>query len=401
MDDIKVSVCMTTYNHERYIAQAVESVLAQRISFPIEIVIGEDGSSDRTQEILRAIAEQHPDTIRLHLNERNIGGKANFMATKARCRGQYVAMLEGDDYWTCADKLQRQVDTLDAHPEWAICFHPCACLYEDGLQGIPTYPIGWAKQVATIEDLFSSNFLPTSSVLFRNRLFPGFPDWFRELLIGDWPLHILNAVHGDIGFLPDIMSAYRVHRAGVWGGATEAERLIAVFDVFSAVDHHFAGKYTHLIDAYRSAAIRRAMTKLDAYTDRVFDVAEQLGSTKAQMEVQTREQAYTQAYAEAQALAYAQAAARTRRLEADLRAIQSQQQETLNDFVQLNARYGALEENTRRLQAFYETWTKSVLYRVEREIRRPVRKLKKYLQGRAHSGSRQEPPTGPGISNAA
>src|SRR6476619_5802800 len=119
---------MTTYNHERYIAQAVESALSQRATFPIEIVIGEDCSTDRTPEILRGLAEQHPDTIRLKLGERNIGGKANFLATIGRCRGQYVAMLEGDDYWTCADKLQRQIDALDAHSEWAICFHPCACL---------------------------------------------------------------------------------------------------------------------------------------------------------------------------------------------------------------------------------------------------------------------------------
>ncbi len=408
MDGIKVSVCMTTYNHERYIAQAVDSVLAQHVSFPIEIVIGEDRSTDRTQEILREFAERHPETIRLKLGEHNVGGKANFIATKARCRGQYIAMLEGDDYWTDADKLQRQVDALDAHPEWAMCFHPCACLYEDGLQGIPIYPIDWTKPVATIEDLFSSNFLPTSAVLFRNRLFPDFPDWFRDLLIGDWPLHILNAVHGDIGFMPEIMSAYRVHRAGIWGGATEAERLVAVFEVFSAVDHHLAGKYTHLINAYRSATIRHVMTqlhqvttKLDAYTNRVFDVAEQLGSTQAQLEVQARDQAQTQAHAEAQAAAYAQEAARTRRLEADLEVIQSQRQDTLNNFAQLELRYATLEENTLRLQAFYETWTKSILYRVEREIRRPFRKLKQYLQDRAHSNGPHEPPRESGFSKAA
>ena len=95
MDDIKVSVCMPTYNHERYIAQAVESVLAQNVNFPIELVIGEDVSTDRTREIVQQLARQHPDRIRLRLSDRNIGGKANFLATIALCRGQYVAMLEG------------------------------------------------------------------------------------------------------------------------------------------------------------------------------------------------------------------------------------------------------------------------------------------------------------------
>src|SRR5689334_6956969 len=126
---------MTTYNHERFIAQAVESVPAQRINFSMEIVIGEDFSTDRTPKILQELAAKHPDTIRLTLSPTNIGGQADFMATKGRCRGQYVAMLEGDDYWNCDDKLQRQIDALDAHPEWAMCFHPCACQYEDGLGG--------------------------------------------------------------------------------------------------------------------------------------------------------------------------------------------------------------------------------------------------------------------------
>src|SRR3954462_4303570 len=185
MDDIKVSVCMPTYNHERYIAQAVDSVLAQRRNFSLELVIGEDSSTDRTREIVQELARRHPDQIRLRLSEQNEGGKANFLATIAECRGQYVAMLEGDDYWTSANKLQLQVDALDAHPEWAICFHPSACMYEDGLQGLPVYPFGWTKPVATIDDLFGANFMATSAVVFRNRLFPGFPGWFRELVIGD------------------------------------------------------------------------------------------------------------------------------------------------------------------------------------------------------------------------
>jgi hypothetical protein len=359
MDDIKVSVCMITYNHERYIAQAVESVLSQRITFPIEIVIGEDASRDRTQEILWGLAKQHPDTIRLKLGEQNIGGQANFMETFARCRGQYVAMLEGDDYWTCVDKLQRQADVLDDHPEWAMCFHPCACLYEDGLQGTPIYPFNWTKPVATIDDLFSANFIPTSAVLFRNRLFPEFPAWFRELLAGDWPLHILNAAHGDIGFMPEIMSVYRIHGSGVWSGATVADRLVAVFEVLSAIDHHFAGKYTRLIEACRAATIRYVVSQANAAASRVTDVAEQLGSTRVQM---------------------GEESIRSLRLEARLRA---------------------LTDDNRRLQAFYDTWTKSILFRVEREIRRPFRRLGRYLRNRRQGGGGQSPPMEGMISKAA
>ena len=405
MNEIKVSVCMITYNHERYIAQAVESVLAQQVDFPIELVIGEDVSTDRTREIVQELAQQHPDRIRLRLSDRNMGGQANFRATIALCRGQYVAMLEGDDYWTCADKLQRQVEALDAHPEWAICFHPCACLYEDGMQGIPVYPVGWTKPVATIEDLFSSNFLPTSSVVFRNRLFPTFPEWFRNLAIGDWALHILNAEHGDIGFMPDVMSAYRVHRGGAWSGATQAERTIFVFELFSAIDHHFGGKYTQSINAYRATTIRWIMSQLDAVTSRLNEATEQIGSVEAQRDEQTLASAHTQAQSEARAEAYARAqereSVRSIRLETQLKTIQNERLLLLNDYVQLQGRYAVLEENTRSLLAFYKTWTKSPFYRVEREIRRPIRRLRRYLRNRFQAtngtGASQKPP----VSKAA
>jgi glycosyltransferase involved in cell wall biosynthesis len=405
VDEIKVSVCMTTYNHERYIAQAVESVLAQQVDFPIELVVGEDLSTDRTREIVQDLAQKHPDRIRLRLSDRNLGGQANFLATIALCRGQYVAMLEGDDYWTCADKLQRQVEALDSHPEWAICFHPCACLYEDGMQGIPVYPLGWAKPVATMEDLFSSNFLPTSSVVFRNRLFPTFPEWFRDLAIGDWALHILNAEHGDIGFMPDVMSAYRVHRGGVWSGATHAERTIFVFELFSAIDHHFEGKYTQSINAYRAATIRWVISQLDAVTSRLNEADEQIGSAQAQRDEQTLGSAHTQAQAEAQAKAYARAqereSIRTTRLETQLKVLQNERLLLLNDHAQLQGRYAVLEENARSLLEFYKTWTKSPFYRVEREIRRPIRRLSRYLRNRFQGKREANPPQKPPVSKAA
>src|SRR3954463_2980222 len=112
MDDIKVSVCMITYNHARYIEQAVESVLAQRTDFPIEIVIGEDCSTDGTRGVLVDLARRNSQTIRLRLAEHNQGGSTNFHGTLAACSGQYVALLEGDDFWSSPYKLQKQVEAL-------------------------------------------------------------------------------------------------------------------------------------------------------------------------------------------------------------------------------------------------------------------------------------------------
>ena len=251
MDGTKVSVCMVTYNHEQYIAQAIQSVLAQETDFPIELVIGEDCSTDNTRSIVCELAEKHGDRIRLRLAESNQGAKANFIGTFGACRGQYVALLEGDDYWTCTDKLQMQVDALDARPDWAMCFHPTQVKFEEGSHEPRVLPASWDKPEATLVDLFAANFIPTSAVLFRNRLFPALPAWFHDTLLGDWPLHILNAAYGNIGFMPDVMSVYRVHANGIWSGLDLGTQLVLTFKMLNAVDHHFAGKYAREIDENR------------------------------------------------------------------------------------------------------------------------------------------------------
>jgi glycosyltransferase involved in cell wall biosynthesis len=247
---------MVTYNQERYIAQAIESALTQRTTFPFEIVIGEDCSTDTTRAIVCDFARRNPDQIRLRLAESNEGGKRNFMQTFAECRGKYVTILEGDDYWTSPDKLQLQVDALEAHPDWALCFHPTECIYEDGNEGPAVHPENWDRLESQLEDLFEQNFMLTSSVVFRNRLFPELPHWFGEIILGDWPLHILNAAHGKIGFLPQTMSAYRIHAGGAHSSRSTVGKIEEVFQMLTAVDHHFDGKYSKQIDAYRLNTVR-------------------------------------------------------------------------------------------------------------------------------------------------
>ncbi|MDD2284078.1 MAG: glycosyltransferase [Paludibacter sp.] len=112
-----VSVYMITYNHEPYIAQAIEGVLIQETDFSIELVIGEDCSTDRTREIVLEYQKKHPDIIRVITSEKNVGAKKNGNRTRPLCRGKYIAFCEGDDYWHHPKKLQKQVDYLEAHPE--------------------------------------------------------------------------------------------------------------------------------------------------------------------------------------------------------------------------------------------------------------------------------------------
>jgi glycosyltransferase involved in cell wall biosynthesis len=114
---------MITYNQDQFVGQAIESVLSQQVDFEYELVIGEDCSTDRTREIVASFGAKFPDRIRLLLPKSNLGMQENFKATLAACSGQYVAILEGDDYWTSPLKLKRQVEFLDAHSDCAMCFH--------------------------------------------------------------------------------------------------------------------------------------------------------------------------------------------------------------------------------------------------------------------------------------
>src|SRR5579872_2594917 len=113
---MKLSVMLITYNHELFIAQTLEGILEQRVNFDYEIVVGEDCSTDRTRDILMDFHNRYPRRILIQARHRNLGMMRNLEQTLSKCRGEYVALIEGDDYWTCRDKLQKQVDFLDAHP---------------------------------------------------------------------------------------------------------------------------------------------------------------------------------------------------------------------------------------------------------------------------------------------
>jgi glycosyltransferase involved in cell wall biosynthesis len=252
---MKVSVCITTYNHGKYIAQALDGVMMQETDFDFEIIVGEDDSSDDTREVVKKYREQYPDRIRLFLNDRNniiyINGKPtgrwNFMNNIRNAKGDYVAILDGDDYWTSPDKLQKQVDFLDGHPECAMCFHDAKIIFEDASQPSRIATPRGKKKIYTLKHLLKGNFMSTCSVMFRRGLFPEFPDWFSRMAWADWPLHILNAEHGDIGYIPEVMAVYRVHRGGVYSQKEEIDQVKEMVQMYPHINAHLNFRYNKLI----------------------------------------------------------------------------------------------------------------------------------------------------------
>ncbi len=245
-----VSICMITYNHESYIAQAIESVLMQQTDFEFELVIGEDCSTDGTRALVRDFSQRYPERIRLVLPERNLGMMNNFVATLNTCHGQYIATLEGDDYWTDQNKLQTQVNFLRNQTECVICFHDAKVVYEDGSKEPHIYPPNGQKEISTLDDLLASNFIPTCSVVFKNGLIKEFPKWYYELKIGDWPLHILNAQYGKIGYVQKEMAVYRVHSKGGFSGMDELVRAETSLDTREIVYKHINVKARKILGRF-------------------------------------------------------------------------------------------------------------------------------------------------------
>ncbi|MBM4075157.1 MAG: glycosyltransferase [Planctomycetes bacterium] len=217
MDNLpRVSVLMLAYNHDRFIGQAIESVVSQECDFPIELIIGEDCSTDDTRQICQQYAVRHPDKIQLMLHESNVGALENAKRVYDSCRGEYLAVCEGDDYWTDRRKLDRQVAALDAHSHWSACYHRVRVLFEDAAGDETFFPTVVPGEELTLEQLAAENCVSTCSVMYRRQLVPELPDWFLKLQLADWPLNILYASHGPFGYLNDVMSVYRRHAGGMW-----------------------------------------------------------------------------------------------------------------------------------------------------------------------------------------
>jgi glycosyltransferase involved in cell wall biosynthesis len=222
-EDIKVSVLCLTYNQAAYIRQALDGFLMQKTGFEYEILVNDDCSTDGTRDILSEYAARHPNIV-LNLQDENLwsqGVRGMFMRfLLPRARGEYVALCEGDDYWTDPAKLQTQADFLDQHPDHALCFHPVRIVFEGGEEAESLSPAAATGSSFTTEELLSRNFIHTNSVMYRRQTYPDRP---ADLMPADWYLHLYHARYGKIGFIDKPMAVYRRHPGGVWWNSYSGE----------------------------------------------------------------------------------------------------------------------------------------------------------------------------------
>ncbi|MEY2793848.1 MAG: hypothetical protein RJA76_1840 [Bacteroidota bacterium] len=215
----KVSVCLVTYNHEKYIQKCLDSILEQETNFDFEIVIGEDHSTDQTPSIIREYAEKFPEKIKAFIRPKNIGAKFNYLHSFFYCKGEYIVHIEGDDYFSDPQKLQIQADFLDQSPEYSACFHNALMLYEDETmrENHLVNPSNQKPIIQTVDFLGEKEtwFMATASVMMQKKYIESLPEWFLKSKSGDIPLYVILTEAAPIAYIDRVMSVYRRHLEGL------------------------------------------------------------------------------------------------------------------------------------------------------------------------------------------
>jgi glycosyltransferase involved in cell wall biosynthesis len=262
MKNPKVTVFCITYNQKKYIRQCLDSILLQKTDFEYEVLINDDASSDGTREIIEEYQKKYPGIVKPVFHEENqfSKGKRNFILRylMPEALGKYLAICEGDDYWTDPNKLQKQVNFLDHHKDYAVCFHPVQVIYEDGDEETSIYPVENKPSRFTVNGLLRRNFMQTNSVMYRKQTYK---EINTGVMPGDWYLHLYHAQYGKIGFVNEVMSVYRRHSGGLWW---ESDKNIDQIWIKHGVGH--AALYAELLKLYGSNNIRREIIITSIYS---------------------------------------------------------------------------------------------------------------------------------------
>jgi glycosyltransferase involved in cell wall biosynthesis len=230
-----VSVIMVTYKHEAFIAEAINGVLMQECDFDVELIIADDCSPDNTDTVVESF-RTHPNFhwIKYTKHEINKGANNNFIWSVAQSTGKYIAMCEGDDYWTDPLKLQKQLDILETNSSLVGCFHNSEERYWNDYSKASNLFLSFSGgREVSISEITGYNMVPTASIVFKTPV-PReiFTEEFKILPMGDWPIHLLNTRKGNYYYIPQIMSVRNLHPSSVWSSKPQNENVKKMLDAY-------------------------------------------------------------------------------------------------------------------------------------------------------------------------
>lgn len=237
--EVMVSIVMVAYNQEKVIAEAIRGVIKQKVDFPIELIISDDCSTDSTYQIICDWANRYPDKIRPLRNNHNIGIQANYLKALAECKGKYLAMCDGDDYWISSKKLSRQVEFLENNPLYSISFHRMINYYAD--THTMSLSNGRQKTDCSILDLARGNFITNASVMYRvgNTDLTNLPEFLKDNTLPDYGLHMLFASQGLIHYFSKPMAVYRKLSVAAWSSQDDCKALKMAYNVRKSLISYF------------------------------------------------------------------------------------------------------------------------------------------------------------------
>ena len=228
-----LSIRLMTFNHEEYIEEALQSIDNQRTKFDFELVIGDDFSTDKTLNIIKSFKFKNPN-LKLNILKRVKGDNydllrkengrlQNFVDIINNCKGKYIALLDGDDYWTDTFKIQKQVDFLEKNDSYNLCFHEVKLFSQETNKFTKDNITLKVVNTTDILDLAKGNYIHTPSVVFRNNF--KIPDWFKLTTMGDWTLYMILLKHNTkIHKINCEMAVYRLHAKSIWSNKTQEDR---------------------------------------------------------------------------------------------------------------------------------------------------------------------------------
>ena len=261
--EITVSVCMITYNHERFIKQSVISVLEQECDFEIELIISDDCSTDSTKEVINDLLQNHPNSSRVKYirHQKNIGVMSNFIHALKRCKGKYIALCDGDDYWTDVKKLQTQVKFLEANSDYIACFHNAKIINQNNeVINFHEWPLNKEVNYENIIMNGGGTF-PTAALVYRNVLKTN--SFLLNTNSGDSIIAFSLAGLGKFYFFKEFMSVYRKHDGGVYSSLNFAPKKV-LEDIISNLSllTDFRGKSERKYRKHYDKAIRKQIQRI-------------------------------------------------------------------------------------------------------------------------------------------
>ncbi len=255
---VKVSVAFITYNHETFIRQALDSVLMQKTDFPFEIVIGEDCSTDKTREIIQSYQTKYPEKIKLVTSSSNVGPMPNVVRTYKACKGKYIAILEGDDYWIDPLKLQKQVDLLEAHPEFSMCFTDRSVVDEKGELLKESSVPEKHKRDLEAQNIIGGFTPPTQTVVFkRSYLSDDILKGLIKVFNGDTFLFSLLSVKTKVSYIDQVTAAYRINKQGHYTNKDYINRMKSRLTTYKVLERHIDKSYWPSLHKAEAVTLQR------------------------------------------------------------------------------------------------------------------------------------------------